>query len=112
MHRTGIGRKRKLLVCTDNALRFYAQEAVLLSQRLYFLLKEQPSVNLALPPDGVHNTEEQPSQATAVWAWEKTVEMFKHPGHLTSIKKDLGACTKVFNLCFWASEAGLGCNKS
>lgn len=33
---------------------------------VYFLLKEHPSVNLALPPVGVHNTEAHPSQVTAV----------------------------------------------
>lgn len=33
---------------------------------VYFLLKEQPSVNLALPPVGVHNTVEHESQVTAV----------------------------------------------
>lgn len=31
---------------------------------------------------------------------------------MTSMKKDLGAWTKVFNLCCWASVAGDGCNKS
>lgn len=35
-------------------------------QLTYFFLKEQPSVNLALPPVGVHNTVEQLSQVTAV----------------------------------------------
>lgn len=79
---------------------------------LYFLLKEQPSVNLALPPVGVHNTVEQLSQVTAVWACENTVVMFKHPWHFTSMKYDLGWGTKVFNLCFLASEAGFGFNKS
>lgn len=46
---------------------------------IYFLLKEEPSVNLALPPVGVHKTVEQLSQVTAVWACEKTVVMFKQP---------------------------------
>lgn len=55
---------------------------------------------------------EQESQVTAVCACEKTVVMFKQPWHLTSMKKDLGCWTKVFNLCFWASEAGDGFNKS
>lgn len=79
---------------------------------IYFFLKEQPSVNLALPPVGVHKTVEQLSQVTAVWAWENTVVMFKQPWHLTSMKYDLGCWTRVFNLCLEASEAGLGCNKS
>lgn len=47
--------------------------------QIYFFLKEQPSVNLALPPVGVHKTVEQLSQVTAVWAWENTVVMFKQP---------------------------------
>jgi hypothetical protein len=33
---------------------------------------------------------------TTVCAWEKTVVMVKQPGHLTSMKKDLGAGTR-----FW-----------
>lgn len=53
---------------------------------IYFLLNELPSVNLALPPVGVHKTVEQLSQVTAVCACEKTVVMFKHPWHLTSMK--------------------------
>lgn len=66
-----------------------ALRTVMLSLKLttpYFLLYEEPSVNLALPPVGVHKTVEQLSQVTAVWAWENTVVMFKHPWHLTSIK--------------------------
>lgn len=80
--------------------------------RAYFLLNAQPSDNLHLPPVGVHKTLVQESQVTAVWEWEKTVVICKQPGHLTSMKKDLGPWTKVFNLCCWASEAGFGCNKS
>lgn len=34
----------------------------------HFLLKEEPSVNLALPPVGWHNTVVHESQVTAVWA--------------------------------------------
>ncbi len=37
----------------------------------------------------------QPWQITTVWAWEKTVVMVKQPGHLTSMKKDRGAGTRV-----------------
>src|SRR3569833_2569730 len=33
---------------------------------------------------------------TTVWAWEKTVVMVKQPGHLTSMKKDRGAGTRVW----------------
>lgn len=39
----------------------------------------------------------QPWQITTVWACEKTVVMVKQPGHLTSMKKDRGAGTRV---CF------------
>lgn len=62
---------------------------------IYFLRNEQPSVNLALPPVGWHRTVVQPWQMTTVWACEKTVVMAKQPGHLTSMKKDRGAGTKV-----------------
>lgn len=65
------------------------------SSVVYFLRKEQPSVSLALPPVGWQRTVEQPAQTTTVWACEKTVVMVKQPGHLTSMKKDLGAGTRV-----------------
>ena len=61
----------------------------------YFRLNEQPSVNLAFPPVGWHSTVEQPPQITTVWACEKTVVMVKQPGHLTSMKKERGAGTRV-----------------
>ena len=60
---------------------------------LYFLRKEQPSVNLALPPVGWHRTVVQPWQMTTVWACEKTVVIVKQPGHLTSMKKERGPGT-------------------
>ena len=63
---------------------------------IYFLRKEQPSVNRALPPVGWHKTCEQPAQTTTVWAWEKTVVMVKQPGHLTSMKKERGPGTSVY----------------
>ena len=66
---------------------------------LNFLLKEQPSVSLAFPPVGWHRTVLQEAQKTTVEAWEKTVVIWKHPGHLTSMKKELGDCTRRFNLC-------------
>ena len=40
---------------------------------IYFLLNEHPSVNLALPPVGVHNTVWHDGHTTVVFAWEKTV---------------------------------------
>lgn len=99
--------------CTTEWIRFMLKLLVCYRKWLiYFLLKEVPSDNLALPPVGVHKTVEHDSQVTAVWAWENTVVMFKQPGHLTSKKWDLGDWTKVFNLCFLASEAAVGCNKS
>jgi hypothetical protein len=108
------------------------------SEILYFLRKEQPSVSLALPPVGWQRTVVQPWQMTTVWAWENTVVMVKHPGHLTSMKKERGAGTRVcgghfvnyaaktrvgaamgelgenrtLSLCFLASAAGLGFRRS
>ena len=38
--------------------------------------------------------------------------MLKHPGHFTSMKKELGACTKRLSLCFDASTEGSGCSRS
>ena len=52
-------------------------------------------MSLALPPVGWQSTVEQPAQMTTVWAWEKTVVMVKQPGHLTSMKNDRGAGTRV-----------------
>lgn len=50
-----------------------------------------------------YRTCEQPWQTTTVLACEKTVVMVKHPGHLTSMKNERGAGTRVLSLCFWAS---------
>lgn len=71
---------------------------------VYFLRKEQPSVSLALPPVGWQRTVEQPAQMTTVCACEKTVVIVKHPGHLTSMKNDRGAGTRVYEipLARWA----------
>jgi hypothetical protein len=66
---------------------------------IYFLRKEQPSVSLALPPVGWQRTVEQPAQTTTVSACEKTVVIVKQPGHLTSIKNDRGAGTRVCRGC-------------
>jgi hypothetical protein len=75
----------------------------------------------------------QPWQMTTVWACEKTVVMVKQPGHLTSMKKERGAGTRVcqtcqygrrrrfdryrgvertLSLCFLASAAGAGFRRS
>lgn len=64
---------------------------------IYLRRKEQPSVRRALPPVGWQRTVEQPAQMTTVWACEKTVVIVKQPGHLTSMKKERGAGTRV---CF------------
>lgn len=83
-------------------------------EAVYFLRKEQPSVSLALPPVGWHRTVVQPWQMTTVWAWEKTVVMTKQPGHLTSMKKDRGAGTRVckesYTLGANSSGSGLSMN--
>jgi hypothetical protein len=73
------------------------------SRDVYFLRNEQPSVSRALPPVGWQRTVVQPWQMTTVWAWEKTVVMVKHPGHLTSMKKERGAGTS----CWWAVSKGV-----
>lgn len=69
-----------------------------IASTIYFLRKEQPSVRRALPPVGWHRTVVHPWQMTTVWACEKTVVMVKHPGHLTSMKKDRGPGTRVCTL--------------
>lgn len=66
----------------------------------------------AFPPVGWQRTVEQPAQMTTVCACEKTVVMVKQPGHLTSMKKDLGAGTRVLSLCLRASAAGVGLRRS
>lgn len=63
-------------------------------RQVYLRRKEQPSVSLAFPPVGWQRTVEQPAQITTVCAWEKTVVIVKQPGHLTSMKNDLGAGTR------------------
>ena len=50
-----------------------------------------------MPPVGWHSTVVQPWQMTTVWAWEKTVVMVKQPGHLTSMKNERGAGTRVYS---------------
>jgi len=69
-------------------------------------------VRRAFPPVGWQRTVEQPAQMTTVCACEKTVVMVKQPGHLTSMKKDLGAGTRFLSLCLRASAAGVGLRRS
>lgn len=84
----------------------------MMNDRHYFLRNEHPSVNRAFPPVGWQSTVEHPAHTTTVWACENTVVMVKQPWHLTSMKKDLGAGTRVFNLCFRASACGVGLRRS
>jgi hypothetical protein len=76
--------------------REYPKKPAARGRLVYFLRKEQPSVRRALPPVGWHRTVVQPWQMTTVWACEKTVVMVKQPGHLTSMKKERGAGTRVW----------------
>ena len=63
-------------------------------------------MSLALPPVGWQSIIEHEPHSTVVCACEKTVVMLKQPGHLTSMKKELGDCTKRLSLCFrFSSEA-------
>ena len=45
-------------------------------------------------------------------ACEKTVVMWKHPGHLTSMKKLFGACMSLFSLCLRLSSLCDGKSRS
>lgn len=56
---------------------------------------------------GWQSTVVQPWQMTTVWAWEKTVVMVKQPGHLTSMKNERGAGTRIYmnslvSTCKWS----------
>jgi hypothetical protein len=42
----------------------------------------------------------------------RTMQTHGLPGHLTSIKYELGCWTSLFNLCFRFSSAGDGCKRS
>lgn len=68
-----------------------------------FLRKEHPSVRRALPPVGWQRTVEHEAQNTTVAAWENIVVIWKQPGHFTSMKNELGDCTKRLSLCWRAS---------
>jgi hypothetical protein len=73
-------------------------------RKVYFLRNEHPSVKRAFPPVGWQRTVEHPAQMTTVCACEKTVVIVKQPGHLTSMKNDRGAGTRV---CRWQRSAQL-----
>ena len=65
-------------------------------------------MSLALPPVGWHSTVEHDAQKTTVDACEKTVVIWKQPGHLTSMKKELGDWTRRLSLCWRASYSAGG----
>ena len=66
----------------------------------------------ALPPVGWQSIIEHEPHSTVVCACEKTVVMLKQPGHLTSMKKELGDCTKRLSLCFRFSSLAEGWRRS
>jgi hypothetical protein len=51
-----------------------------------FLRNAHPTVNLALPPVGVHSTVLQRGHITTLVEWLNTVVILAQPVHLTSIK--------------------------
>ncbi len=69
-------------------------------------------MSLALPPVGWQSIIEHEPHNTVVCACEKTVVMLKQPGHLTSMKKELGDCTKRLSLCFRFSSLAEGWRRS
>ena len=69
-------------------------------------------MSLALPPVGWQSIIEHEPQRTVVCACEKTVVMLKQPGHFTSMKKELGDCTKRLSLCFRFSSLAEGWRRS
>jgi hypothetical protein len=91
-------RESRLLPAERAAL----SEACLTSGRLapVPLLAHVPSLSQS---SLTYRTCEQPWQTTTVLACEKTVVMVKHPGHLTSMKNERGAGTRVLSLCLRAS---------
>ena len=66
----------------------------------------------ALPPVGWQSIIEHEPHSTVVCAWLKTVVMLKQPGHFTSMKKELGDCTKRLSLCFRFSSLAEGWRRS
>ena len=66
----------------------------------------------ALPPVGWQSIIEHEPHSTVVCACEKTVVMLKQPGHLTSMKNELGDCTRRLSLCFRFSSLAEGWRRS
>ena len=77
-----------------------------------FLLHEQPTTSLARPPVVVQRTLLQYSHCTAVCECEKTVEISLHCLQITSMKKELGACTNLLSLCKCSSWVGSAFKRS
>ena len=69
-------------------------------------------MSLALPPVGWQSIIEHEPHSTVVCAWLNTVVMLKQPGHFTSMKKELGDCTKRLSLCFRFSSLAEGWRRS
>ncbi len=123
--------RSRILNGKSNGRRLYYINKEVIAGYWGFLRKEQPSVRRALPPVGWQRTVLQAEQITTytsilsgfgkikenrlkhtVWACEKTVVMFTQPGHLTSMKYELGDWTRRFSLCLRFSSARLGCSRS
>lgn len=51
-------------------------------------------------------------QSTTVCAWLKTVVIWKHPGHLMSMKNEFGDCTSRLSLWVLISDSGVGLRRS
>ena len=66
----------------------------------------------ALPPVGWQSIIEHDPHSTVVCACEKTVVMLKQPGHLTSMKKELGDWTSRLSLWRRCSSSLGGCSRS
>lgn len=75
-------------------------------------IAHSPSVNLPFPPVGWQSTCAHDEQTTTVWACENTVVMAKHPGHLTSMKNELGFWTNLLSLWERCCCSALGLRRS
>jgi len=93
-------------------LRYNDEEIIHQRKDQFFRRYELPSVNLAFPPVGWHSTLAQAPHSTTVCACEKTVVMAKQPGHLTSMKYELGDCTRRLSLWERFSVSAVGLRRS
>ena len=69
-------------------------------------------MSLARPPVGWQSMTLHDPQRTTDWAWLNTVVIWKQPGHLMSMKKLFGLCTRRLSLCVLASCSAEGCKRS